>query len=116
MQLAKPWVMNVFYWLGGKQFRRIYLTKTGSSLKNLLVIFDVSPLIVCIWVPVPPLPFLRHPPLHLACSRLFKIFVSPPLVSVPPHFKACVCYFLANFYFSQNDNPSKTMKDVFYFI
>ena len=31
-------------------------------------------------------------------------------------FKACVCYFLSNFYFSPNDRPSKTMKNVFYFI
>ena len=31
-------------------------------------------------------------------------------------FKACVRYFLLNFYFSPNDNPSKTMKNVFYFI
>ena len=31
-------------------------------------------------------------------------------------FKACVCYFLTNFYFSSNDSPSKTMKDAFYFI
>ena len=31
-------------------------------------------------------------------------------------FKACVCYFLSNFYFSPNDIPSKTMKNVFYFI
>ena len=31
-------------------------------------------------------------------------------------FKACVCYFLSNFYFSLNDSPSKTMKSVFYFI
>ena len=30
--------------------------------------------------------------------------------------KACVRYFLRNFYFSPNDNTSKTMKDVFYFI
>ena len=30
--------------------------------------------------------------------------------------KACVRYFLSNFYFSQNDSPSKTMKNVFYFI
>ena len=30
--------------------------------------------------------------------------------------KACVCYFLSNFYFSRNDSPSKTMKNVFYFI
>ena len=31
-------------------------------------------------------------------------------------FKACVRYFLTNFYLSPNDSPSKTMKDVFYFI
>ena len=30
--------------------------------------------------------------------------------------KACVCYFLSNFYFSPNDSPSKNMKNVFYFI
>ena len=31
-------------------------------------------------------------------------------------FKACVCYFLLKFYFWPNDSPSKTMKNVFYFI
>ena len=31
-------------------------------------------------------------------------------------FKACVCYVLPIFYFSPNDSPSKTMKNVFYFI
>ena len=30
--------------------------------------------------------------------------------------KACVHYFLSNFYFSRNDSPSKTIKNVFYFI
>ena len=30
--------------------------------------------------------------------------------------KACVHYFLPNFYFSPNDSPLKTMKNVFYFI
>ena len=30
--------------------------------------------------------------------------------------KACVCYFLLNLYFSPNDSPSKTMKNVFCFI
>ena len=30
--------------------------------------------------------------------------------------KACVHYFLSNFYFSPNDSPSKTMKNIFYFI
>ena len=31
-------------------------------------------------------------------------------------FKACVRYFLSNFYFSPNDSPLKTTKNVFYFI
>ena len=31
-------------------------------------------------------------------------------------FKACVHYFLSNDYFSPYDSPSKTMKNVFYFI
>ena len=30
--------------------------------------------------------------------------------------KACVHYFLSSFYFSPNDSPSKTMKNVFFFI
>ena len=35
--------------------------------------------------------------------------------SAQPQFH-CVRYFLSNFYFSPNDSPSKTMKNVFYFI
>ena len=31
-------------------------------------------------------------------------------------FKACICYFLSNFYFPQNGSLSKTMKNVLYFI
>ena len=31
-------------------------------------------------------------------------------------FEACVRNFLPNFYFSPNDSPSETMKNVFYFI
>ena len=30
--------------------------------------------------------------------------------------KACICYFLTNFYLSPNDSPSETVEDVFYFI
>ena len=36
-------------------------------------------------IPAPP-PFLRHPPLDPNCPVL-KIFVCPPLFSVPPPFK-----------------------------
>ena len=31
-------------------------------------------------------------------------------------FKACVRYFLSNFYFSPSDSPSKKTQNVFYFI
>ena len=31
-----------------------------------------------------------------------------------PTVKACVCYFLSNFYFSPNNSPSKTMKNVYF--
>ena len=37
-------------------------------------------------------------------------------VAFPYLVKACVHYFLLNCYFSPNDSPSKTMKNVFYFI
>ena len=40
-----------------------------------------TPHLVCKGVPASP--FLRHPPLEPTCP-LFKIFVSPPLFSVPP--------------------------------
>ena len=32
------------------------------------------------------------------------------------HFKACVRYFWSNYYFSPNDSPLNTMKNIFYFI
>ena len=37
------------------------------------------------------------------------------VLTVVPVFKACVHYFLSNFYFSPNDSPLKTTKNVFYF-
>ena len=43
-----------------------------------------TPPLVLKGVPVPP--FLRHSPLEPACP-LFKIFLSPPLFSIPPLFK-----------------------------
>ena len=41
-----------------------------------------------------------------------------PLIIFAKHsiFKARVPYFLPNFYYQPNDSPSKTMKNVFYFI
>ena len=48
-------------------------------------------------------------------SRFQQEMSSLPCTELPV-LKACVCYFLANFHFLPNDNPSKTMKDVFYFI
>ena len=37
-------------------------------------------------------------------------------LSLKTKLKACIHYFLLNFYFLPNDSPSKTMKSVFYFI
>ena len=40
-----------------------------------------------------------------------------PVVTFFHNMKACVrAIFLSNFYFPQNDSPSKTMKNIFYFI
>ena len=54
------------------------------------------------------------------CRRyqLHSLFISITFISIYrlTMFKACVRYFSTNFYLSPNDSPSKTMKDVFYFI
>ena len=42
-----------------------------------------------------------------------KYFMYPSMLR---QFKACVRYFLSNFYYSPNDSLSKTMKNIFYFI
>ena len=63
----------------------------------------------------------RNRQLPLCFVHLLKEFPSLAsldtiLLFVWKLFKVCVCYFLANFHFSPNDSPSKTMKNVFYFI
>ena len=52
----------------------------------------------------------------LKFSKFTEIWYRHPLLYPFFEFKACVRYFLTNFYLSPNDSPSKTMKDVFYFI
>ena len=44
----------------------------------------------------------------LNCQKGIKVWI------FSKKFKACVRYFLLNFYFSPNDSASKTMKNVFY--
>ena len=51
--------------------------------------------------------YARHTFCTIDHLILYGIFAS---------FKACVRYFLSNFYFSPNKSPSKTMKNVFHFI
>ena len=46
---------------------------------------------------------------HFKIQQLWKIWPQC-------NFEACVCYFSSNFYFLPNDSPSKTMKNIFYFI
>ena len=47
------------------------------------------------------------------CKDLCNFFSETCKLNI---FKACVRYFLSIFYFSLSDRPSKTMKNVFYFI
>ena len=49
---------------------------------------------------------------------IFSLFalIMETLFYIEANLKACACYFLINFYLSQNDSTSKTVKDVFYFI
>ena len=44
-----------------------------------------------------------------------QIFTPSSSVSIV-NFKACLCYFLSNLFFSLNYSPSKTIKNVLYFI
>ena len=53
-------------------------------------------------------------PMEFPNLQNFDSLIMPELGKV--NFKACVRYFLSNFYFSPNDSPLKTMKNVFYFI
>ena len=48
----------------------------------------------------------------MVTSITLKMFTSIIFLAL----QACVRYFLTNLYFSPNDSPSKTMKDVFGFI
>ena len=53
----------------------------------------------------------------ISCSLDEVLLINPCAnVFVFGDFKACVNYFLRNFYSSPNDSLSKTMKDVFYLI
>ena len=66
--------------------------------------------------------FLRTPFLtELLWWLLLYFAVIPSYIEYPLLFegqliKACVRYFLSESYFSLNDSPSKTMKNVFHFI
>ena len=55
------------------------------------------------------------PKKFVSISRL-ELTAATLLVKVASLLKACLHSFLSNFYFSPNDSPSKTMKNVFYFI
>ena len=50
------------------------------------------------------------------CKRILQQSIHGFVVFEIVVFKACVYYFLSKIYISQNDNPSKTLKNVFYFI
>ena len=65
--------------------------------------------------PAPPLSNIwlsKYEPNIRDDAKLFERYMDNTLRTI----KACVCYFISNFYFSLNDSPSKTIKNVFYFI
>ena len=65
--------------------------------------------------PAPPLSNIwlsKYEPNIRDDAKLFERYMGNTLRTI----KACVCYFISNFYFSLNDSPSKTIKNVFYFI
>ena len=56
-----------------------------------------------------------------SCTYLLIYFVKLQNLNIIPagttfDIKACVHYFLSNFYFLPNDSPLKAMNNVFYFI
>ena len=64
---------------------------------------------------------LKSNPVGIKCGIFQGDSLSPlpfclTLIRLTAERKACIRYFLSNFYFSPNDSPSKTMKNVFYFI
>ena len=79
-------------------------------------------------IPFPPAPFFtkgaRQPRkndktfahmISISSASVYKINT----LNLEPFFarllKACIRYFLSNFYFSSNDSPSKTMNNIFLF-
>ena len=50
-------------------------------------------------------------PISSTGNNLFQLMVMYPII-----LQVGVHYFSSNFYFQPNDSPSKTMKNVFYFI
>ena len=84
---------------------------------NPLIAKSMIPLCLCV------LPYLA---IHIYCNDLeYIIFVMKIILVICRYFskrinwlsfKAFVRYFLSNLYFSPNGSPSKTTKNVFYFI
>ena len=60
--------------------------------------------------------FINKFVLVLCLSFSFSYVEELKLLQKQKNTKTCVRYFLSNFYFSLNDSPSKTTKNVFYFI
>ena len=120
------------YWLSSAQNENTTVVTTGT-IDNEVVL----PTYMNSWwqrVPNPPILwrtslYCLPPPPHPTLFSKFCLFKSLILVVLFPWLnrwschiwcvillKACVRYFLSKFYFLSNDNPSKSMKNVFYFI
>ena len=100
---------NSFYmWLISRKLCGfLCMFSTGFTSLSVLLIF---PLLITFFV------FCTI--VHSISSNIDEVLSINPSanVFVFRDFKAFVCYFLPNFHFSQNDSPSKTLKDIFSFI
>ena len=94
-----------------------YLIPTSiSSVKNKIYISKNKLLRLQIKVETTKSKVLRVKLLRVKTEAAARDFLLQGVGNYMFKVKACVRYFLLNFYFSPNDSPSKTLKDVFYFI
>ena len=94
--------------------RKQYVSINGFNSKDLPISYEVPQGSV-----LAPLLFLLYiNDLHPAIKfcKVHHFADDTNLLHISKSIKACACYSLSNFYFSPSDSPSKTMKNVFYFI
>ena len=100
------------YDFSGKMFLMLYSIKRSNFIVSLPLLLEILGNL-CIAI-------VYFPAFDVINFEINPIFQMKQLYCMTKksrqHFIACVRYFLSNLYFSPNDGPSKTMKNVFYFI